>query len=137
MRTRHISDGKNSQLVPNNVTFRLGEYATLPTCNASRKNHIAVQGGALYMCDGSNWLTFGTTGSGVLVVKEGGATVDATVTTLDFDASDFVLSESPEDEINISLAYGTTAGTPAEGNHTHTSTAISDFTEAAQDAVGG
>lgn len=31
---------------------------------------------------------------------------------------------------------GTTAGTVAAGDHTHTSAAISDFTEAAQDAVG-
>lgn len=54
-----------------------------------------------------------------LTVQEGGVTTDATVNVLNFDGSDFNLSESPEDQINIALAYGTTAGTPAEGNHTH------------------
>jgi hypothetical protein len=41
------------------------------------------------------------------------------VTVLDFDASDFAVTSSPAGEANISLAYGTGAGTPAEGNHTH------------------
>lgn len=56
-----------------------------------------------------------------ITVQEGDSTVDASVTTLDFDASDFNVTSSPAEEANISLAYGTGAGTPAEGNHTHTS----------------
>jgi uncharacterized protein (UPF0264 family) len=54
-----------------------------------------------------------------LIVQEGGVTTDATVGTLNFDATDFNLTEAPEDTITIALAYGTGAGTPAEGNHTH------------------
>jgi hypothetical protein len=54
-----------------------------------------------------------------LIVQEGGVTTDATVGTLNFDASDFTLTEAPEDTVTIALAYGTGAGTPAEGNHTH------------------
>jgi hypothetical protein len=52
-------------------------------------------------------------------VSEGGVALDTDISTLDFDASDFVLTESPENEVNIGLAYGTSAGTPAEGNHAH------------------
>jgi hypothetical protein len=54
-----------------------------------------------------------------LAVQEGDSTVDVAVATLDFDASDFAVSASPAGEANVALAYGTTAGTPAEGNHTH------------------
>jgi hypothetical protein len=55
-----------------------------------------------------------------VTVQEGDVTVDAAVNTLDFDASDFNVSSSPAGEANIALAYGTSAGTPAEGNHLHT-----------------
>lgn len=57
----------------------------------------------------------------IVTVQEGDSTVDAAVTTLDFDASDFNITSSPAGEANIALAYGTGAGTPAEGNHTHAS----------------
>jgi hypothetical protein len=59
MRTKHITDGKNSQLVPNNVTFRLGEYTTLPAANATRKNHLAVQTGSVWFCNGTAWSALG------------------------------------------------------------------------------
>jgi hypothetical protein len=55
-----------------------------------------------------------------VVVQEGDSDVVTALTTLDFDASDFNVSESPAGEGNVALAYGTSAGTPAEGNHTHT-----------------
>ncbi len=58
-------------------------------------------------------------GGAVITIQEGDSDVDTAVTTLDFDASDFNVSSSPAGEANISLAYGTSAGTPAEGNHTH------------------
>lgn len=60
-----------------------------------------------------------STGSVNITVQEGDSTVDAAVTTLDFDASDFNVSGAPAGEANIALAYGTSAGTPAEGNHVH------------------
>ena len=61
-------------------------------------------------------------------VKEGGVSVDPDIDTLDFDSSDFNVTESPENEANISLNYGTSAGTPAEGNHVHTAY-VGDFTQ--------
>lgn len=60
-------------------------------------------------------------GGTTITVQEGDVTASATVDTLDFDASDFTVSISPAGEANIGLAYGTSAGTPAEGNHSHTS----------------
>jgi hypothetical protein len=76
MRTKHITDGKNSQLVPNNVTFRLGEYETLPTCNATRKNHTAVQDGTVWFCDGTTWGANGTAAAGFSILT-GSTTWDA------------------------------------------------------------
>jgi hypothetical protein len=81
-------------------------------------------GAYTYLTPGTNLSITGTTinatgGGTSLLVTEGGVTVDATVATLEFDASDFNVTESPEDQANISLAYGTSAGTPAEGNHSH------------------
>jgi hypothetical protein len=52
-------------------------------------------------------------------VQEGDATVVAAAATIDFDASDFTVTDTGGVEANISLAYGTGAGTPAEGNHAH------------------
>jgi hypothetical protein len=63
--------------------------------------------------------TITATGALNITVQEGDSTVDAAVTTLDFDASDFNVTSSPAGEANIALAYGTSAGTPAEGDHTH------------------
>lgn len=76
-------------------------------------------------------------GGGSLDVKEGNSGVVAAAAALDFDASDFNIADAGSGRATVALAYGTSAGTPAEGNHTHTSAAISDFNEAAQDAVGG
>jgi hypothetical protein len=67
-----------------------------------------------------------------LTVQEGGVTTDATVGTINFDGSDFNLTESPEDTVAVALAYGTSAGTPAEGNHAHT-----DYVEVAGDTMTG
>lgn len=70
--------------------------------------------------DGGGHVTVDATGGGSdLEVKEGGASVDTGVAVLDFDDSDFNVTESPEDEINVALNYGTGAGQPAEGDHVH------------------
>lgn len=61
-------------------------------------------------------------GRAALIIREGGTSKVAAATDLDFDASDFNVSESPTGRGNVSLAYGTSAGTPAEGNHNHDST---------------
>lgn len=71
---------------------------------------------------GNTWTNDGTLPSGggaTITVQEGDADVDTAVTTLDFDASDFNVTSSPAGEANVALNYGTGAGQPAEGNHTH------------------
>ena len=61
-------------------------------------------------------------GAGTIAVQEGDSTVSAAASTLDFDATDFNITESPAGEANVALNYGTGAGQPAEGNHGHTIT---------------
>ena len=43
-------------------------------------------------------------GGSALTVKEDGVVVDATVTAIDFLGADFDVSESPEDEVNVSVS---------------------------------
>ena len=54
---------------------------------------------------------------GSLAVEEGGVEEDG-ITRFDFDGSDFDVTVTTT-QAAIALAYGTAAGTPAEGNHTH------------------
>jgi hypothetical protein len=68
-------------------------------------------------------------------VREGGVAVVATPAALNFDASDFAVADEGSNVAGIALAYGTGAGTPAEGNHGHASTGITDFAEAVDDRV--
>jgi hypothetical protein len=74
-------------------------------------------------------------GGASIVVQEGDVNVDTAVTTLDFDASDFNVTSSPSGEANIALAYGTSAGTPAEGNHTHTATLDTNYQGVTQETA--
>lgn len=60
-----------------------------------------------------------TSGGATIDVQEGGASVVAAADTLNFDASDFAITDETGGVAGIALAYGTSAGTPAEGNHTH------------------
>jgi hypothetical protein len=75
----------------------------------------------------TTWLTAGTglsitdttiTASGTVAVEEGNVSV-GTAATLDFDTSDFNITDEGSGEMLIQLNYGTGAGNPAEGNHTH------------------
>ena len=59
---------------------------------------------------------------GTIIVQEGGTDVDTATGKINFDASDFSTASSPAGTVSVGLAYGTSAGTPAEGNHTHSST---------------
>ena len=113
--------------------FAVGEIATanLPTCTAAREGEERRSPGSgatpshKYICEwtGSAWAWTQVTPASTataLAVYDGGVLVDATVNKLIFDATDFAVTEAIEDEATIALAYGTTAGTPAEGDHTHT-----------------
>ncbi|MFC1649918.1 MerR family transcriptional regulator, partial [Patescibacteria group bacterium] len=55
----------------------------------------------------SVWGCEADTGAGAssLELEEGDVTVDSSVANIDFLAADFILTESPEDEINISIDY--------------------------------
>lgn len=64
-------------------------------------------------------VTAATPPASTIIVKEENVIVDAAAGTLDFDGSDFNVTSAPAGEANISLAYGTGVGTPAEGNHAH------------------
>jgi hypothetical protein len=117
---------------------RLG--AALPTVNGSKHGQVNIKQASvtedeayLVLRDSSGVLqyrrlvttTLGSTLYGApLLVQEGGVTVDAAVDTLNFDASDFNVTEGAENYISLALAYGTSAGTPAEGNHLHDSTYV-------------
>jgi hypothetical protein len=116
--------------------------AALPTANGSKHGQVNIKQASvtedeayIVLRDSSGTLqyrrlvttTLGSTLYGVpLVVQEGGVTTDATVGVLNFDASDFTLTEAPEDTVAVALAYGTSAGTPAEGNHAHALDDLSD-----------
>ena len=54
-------------------------------------------------------------------VFEGGVQVGTVARRLDFDTSDFNITEdTPNDQFDVGLNYGAVAGQPAEGNHAHT-----------------
>lgn len=78
----------------------------------------------------------GEGGGGSLIVKSGGDSV-GTATALDFDADGFAVADEGGGSITVAPAFGTGAGQVAEGDHGHASGDVSDFAEAAQDAVGG
>lgn len=66
------------------------------------------------------WQQVGGAGvSGTFTTEEGDVVETAATGTIDFDDSDFNVTVSPAGEANIALNYGTGAGNPAEGNHTH------------------
>lgn len=84
---------------------------------------IAGAGISLSYNSGTDELTVASSGSSI-IVQEGDVDVDTAAGTLDFDASDFNVTSSPAGEANIALNYGTGAGQPAEGNHTHAASLI-------------
>lgn len=76
---------------------------------------------ARYLAGGTyEWkeLTAAGGSGGTIEVQEGGVKEDD-MTILNYDGTDFNVTNSPAGTANISLAYGTSANTPAEGNHTH------------------
>lgn len=79
-------------------------------------------------------------GGGSMDVKEGNVNVVAGATAIDFDASDFNVSAPGSGRALVALAYGTSAGTPAEGNHVHVPADVTGLdahvNELARDAVG-
>lgn len=112
--------------LPTADSFRRGQFLLLENPSvANDKLYYGIQetAGTYSLKE----ITLGPT-SVIVIVQEGDSTVEASATTLDFDASDFNVTSSPSGEANIALAYGSGAGTPAEGNHTHSA----DGTEVGQ-----
>lgn len=65
------------------------------------------------------WIGVGGGGSGTVAVQEAGVDVVAAASAINFDGSDFNITDEGSDVAGVALAYGTSAGTPAEGDHTH------------------
>ena len=91
-----------------------GSAFNVTSSPAGEVNVIPAFGtGAGQVAEGNHTHTYTVT------VQEGDATVDAAVSTLDFDGTAFNVTSSPAGEANIAMAFGTGAGQPAEGSHTH------------------
>jgi hypothetical protein len=79
-------------------------------------------GATTWLTMGSNLTITDTTldaGAGASIAIEENNVSVGSFATLDFDGSDFTITDETGGEALIQLAYGTSAGTPAEGNHTH------------------
>jgi len=105
--------------LPTADSFRRGQFILVENPGAADDVlHIAIQetaGTYAYKL-----IPFGAHPAAfTLTVQEGDSNVDTNVTVIDLDASDFNVTSSPAGEANIALNYGTGAGQPAEGNHTH------------------
>ena len=72
-----------------------------------------------------------------LTINEGGSAVETTVDLINFDATDFNVSNPLNNQVSVTLNYGTSAGTPAEGNHTHALDDLSDVDVASPGAIAG
>lgn len=116
-------------------TFRLGEVenaftifqtdvGTSPTADSSTDTITFTSSDASVTITGNSTtdtINFQAAAGSALTVKSNGSTIDITVTTLDF-SNQFTLSESPEDEINISLNFTNISHTSLQdiGTNTHT-----------------
>ncbi len=58
------------------------------------------EGNSYWECDADNT----SAGGGIATIEEDNSVIDTTVTNLDFLGADFDLTESPEDEINVTIA---------------------------------
>jgi hypothetical protein len=112
-----------------NKAIAPGAFTTLPAAESSARGILLwIEGGAgvadaLYAGmknddDEYELVAIPLAGSASMIftVQEGDVTASSAINTLDFDASDFAIGVVGG-EANISLAYGTTAGTPLEGDH--------------------
>lgn len=86
-----------------------------------------IAGSGISIANNANDITLSASGGGGSDMKtnvfEGGIQVGTVARQLDFDASDFnVTEDSANDQFDIGLNYGTGAGQPAEGNHGHSGT---------------
>lgn len=104
--------------LPTADSYRRGQFILIENPSvADDVLHIGIK-----KTDGSyafKELAYGPISTPSIIVQEGDSTVESALGTLDFDAAAFNVTSSPAGEANVSLAYGTTSGTPAEGNHTH------------------
>jgi hypothetical protein len=95
--------------------LRPGAWTSKPTADSAFEGaSLWVPGEGLWTCQtisgAPTWVFPGA--SATITVQENDVTVDAAVTTLDFDTSDFNIASSPAGEANISLNYGAAADQP-------------------------
>lgn len=87
--------------------------------------------------DGNISAGAGTPQPGTIDVLDGGSSAATAVGTLNFTpAAAWTIGESPSGTGTVAPIFGSSTNTFAEGNHTHTSAGITDFTEAVQDVAG-
>ncbi|MCA9264978.1 MAG: hypothetical protein KDA60_14060 [Planctomycetales bacterium] len=92
-------------------------WSSIALSDISNVSTTAPTSGQALVYNGTAWAPAAQ--SPGIDVKEAGTSVDDETTTLDFDGDSFNVTSSPAGEANIVLNYGTSAGTPAEGNHGH------------------
>jgi hypothetical protein len=76
-------------------------------------------------------------GTAAIEIQEEDVQTVAEATVLNFDGSDFNVTDGGSGEAQIALAYGTSAGTPAEGNHTHAAPGLAYIAESAFSGSSG
>lgn len=124
-RNKHIRDGNNAQVIPDGVTLQLGEYPTLPTCNISRKNQVAIQGGVPYFCNGTAWSAIDIDDT-VDVRKNSTGSVFSRKRLNFIEGSSVTLTvadDSPNNEVDITVSVSAGAGLGDFSSNTATSVA--------------
>lgn len=150
--------------------LRVGSWATLPDANEREADgtfrwvgYFARTDSGTFVCErdgtGALWKLVasgaqgpqgpqgpeGPPGSGGSIQVESGDSGVFTAATVDFDSGDFVVTQSPAGEANVSLASAPAFSSFANAQHDHedaagggtlTSAAISDFAETARDVLG-
>lgn len=93
-----------------------GLLAILRNEPSADKPYIALDDGSGTV----SWEEIVTTGTlPSIAIEEADTVVVASASVIDFDGSAFNVTSSPAGEANIAMAFGTGAGQPAEGSHTH------------------
>ncbi len=94
-----VSGGASTTLsATGGLEYVAGELSILTSCADGQLLEWTDAGG--WACADDN-----TGGGGSTTVEEGDVSVDVTVTNFDFLANDFIVGETPEDEVNISIDY--------------------------------
>ncbi len=115
-----------------NVGAGTGIFRDKTGVNLNFKSMIA--GANVAVVDNGNDITVSSTAGATTNIFEGGVQVGSGGLAPNFDATDFNVAENAG-KADISLNYGTGAGQPAEGSHTHPLTGITNLGGASGDII--